>query len=81
MWSGELTNCGNGAPSAGWDLEYNKVIRSYHGHLSGVFALKIHPTLDVLVTGGRDAVARVRVLLLVLWCSGGVVVDAVECVV
>lgn len=45
----------------GWDLEYNKVIRSYHGHLSGVFSLKIHPTLDVLVTGGRDAVARVRV--------------------
>jgi WD40 repeat protein len=24
-----------------------------------VFALKLHPTLDVLVTGGRDAVARV----------------------
>lgn len=35
------------------------MIRSYHGHLSGVFSLKIHPTLDVLVTGGRDAVARV----------------------
>lgn len=49
----------------GWDLEYNKVIRSYHGHLSGVFSLKIHPTLDVLVTGGRDAVARVRV-----WWTG-----------
>lgn len=45
--------------AVGWDLEYNKVIRSYHGHLSGVFSLKIHPTLDVLVTGGRDAVARV----------------------
>jgi len=27
--------------------------------LSGVFDLKLHPTLDVLVTGGRDAVARV----------------------
>ena len=42
-----------------WDLETNQVIRHYHGHLSGVFALKLHPTLDVLVTGGRDAVARV----------------------
>ena len=37
----------------GWDLEYNKVIRHYHGHLSGVYCLSLHPTLDVLVTGGR----------------------------
>jgi pleiotropic regulator 1 len=44
---------------AGWDLEYNKVIRHYHGHLSGVFAINVHPVLDVLVTGGRDSVARV----------------------
>ena len=38
-----------------WDLEYNKVIRHYHGHLSGVYCLSLHPTLDYLVTGGRDA--------------------------
>ncbi|CAG8569417.1 4692_t:CDS:2 [Acaulospora colombiana] len=38
-----------------WDLESNKVIRHYHGHLSGV----LHPTLDVVVTAGRDATARV----------------------
>jgi pleiotropic regulator 1 len=44
---------------AGWDLEQNKVIRSYHGHLSGVFCCALHPTLDILVTGGRDAVCRV----------------------
>ena len=37
----------------GWDLEYNKVIRHYHGHLSGVYCLSLHPTLDVLITGGR----------------------------
>ncbi len=43
----------------GWDLEYNKVIRSYHGHLSGVYSLALHPTLDVLVTGGRDSTVRV----------------------
>jgi len=42
-----------------WDLETNQVVRHYHGHLSGVFCLKLHPTLDLLVTGGRDAVARV----------------------
>lgn len=44
---------------SGWDLEYNKVIRHYHGHLSGVFCISVHPVLDVLVTGGRDSVARV----------------------
>ena len=33
-----------------WDLETNKVIRHYRGHLSGVYAMTIHPTLDVLVT-------------------------------
>lgn len=42
-----------------WDLETNKVIRQYHGHLSGVYALSLHPTLDVLVSAGRDSVARV----------------------
>lgn len=40
-------------------MEYNKVIRHYHGHLSGVFSLAIHPTLDILISGGRDSVARV----------------------
>jgi pleiotropic regulator 1 len=42
-----------------WDLETNKVIRHYHGHLSGVYTLALHPRLDLLVTGGRDGVARV----------------------
>jgi pleiotropic regulator 1 len=42
-----------------WDLEYNKVIRHYHGHLSAVFCCEIHPTLDLLMTGGRDCVTRV----------------------
>lgn len=35
------------------------MIRQYHGHLSGIYSLALHPTLDVLVTGGRDSVARV----------------------
>lgn len=42
-----------------WDLEQNKVIRNYHGHLSGVFCLGLHPSLDVLVTGGRDSTVRI----------------------
>ena len=42
-----------------WDLESNKVIRHYHGHLSGVYTASLHPTLDVLVTGGRDSTVRV----------------------
>lgn len=42
-----------------WDLEMNKVVRSYHGHLSGVYALKLLEPLGVLVTGGRDSAARV----------------------
>lgn len=37
-----------------------QVIRSYHGHLSGVYCLALHPTLDILMTGGRDSVCRVR---------------------
>lgn len=44
-----------------WDLEYNKVIRHYHGHLSGVYCLALHPTIDILVTGGRDSTARVKI--------------------
>ncbi|KAI3673587.1 hypothetical protein L6452_39710 [Arctium lappa] len=42
-----------------WDLEQNKVIRSYHGHLSDVYCLELHPTIDVVLTGGRDSVYRV----------------------
>ena len=36
-----------------WDLETNRVIRHYHGHLSGVYCLSLHPTLNILFTGGR----------------------------
>ena len=36
-----------------------QVIRQYHGHLSGVYAMALHPTLDLLMTGGRDSVCRV----------------------
>lgn len=36
-----------------------QVIRHYHGHLSACYTIDLHPTIDVLVTGGRDASARV----------------------
>ncbi len=36
-----------------------QVIRHYHGHLSAVYCISLHPTIDVLITGGRDATARV----------------------
>ena len=42
-----------------WDLERNQVIRHFHGHLSGVYASALHPTLELLFTAGRDAVVRV----------------------
>lgn len=36
-----------------------QVIRHYHGHLSAVYTISLHPTIDVLVTAGRDATARI----------------------
>lgn len=36
-----------------------QVIRQYHGHLSGVYSIALHPRLDVVMTGGRDSVCRV----------------------
>ena len=42
-----------------WDLEYNRVIRHYHGHLSGVYCIAQHPLLDIIITAGRDSVGRV----------------------
>lgn len=36
-----------------------QVIRHYHGHLSGIYSLALHPNLDLLMTGGRDSVCRV----------------------
>jgi pleiotropic regulator 1 len=50
-----------------WDLEVNKVVRHYHGHLSGVYSIALHPTLDVLVTGGRDSVARVSLQIILFF--------------
>ena len=36
-----------------------QVIRQYHGHLSGVYSLRVHQDLDLVLTGGRDSVCRV----------------------
>ena len=42
-----------------FDLEYNKVVREYHGHTSAVYSMCLHPSLDLLVTGSRDTSVRV----------------------
>ncbi len=44
-----LFSCGEDKQVKCWDLEYNKVIRHYHGHLSAIYCLALHPTIDVLV--------------------------------
>lgn len=41
------------------NLFTQQVIRHYHGHLSACYGLALHPTIDVLVTCGRDSTARV----------------------
>lgn len=35
------------------------MIRNYHGHLSGVYSIALHPALPLLITGGRDSAVRV----------------------
>ena len=54
-----LFSCGEDKTVVCWDLETNKNIRKYHGHLSGVYTIAMHPELDLLISGGRDATARV----------------------
>lgn len=44
-----------------------QVIRHYHGHLSGVYTLALHPQLDILMTGGRDSVCRVWDMRTKVW--------------
>ncbi|KAI8421938.1 hypothetical protein MSG28_009853, partial [Choristoneura fumiferana] len=64
-----LFSCGEDRQVKCWDLEYNKVIRHYHGHLSAVYTLALHPTIDVLVSAGRDATARVGTCALRPTCT------------
>ncbi|KAI3893461.1 hypothetical protein MKW92_042473 [Papaver armeniacum] len=54
-----MFSAGDDAQVKCWDLEQNRVIRSYHGHLSGVQCLALHPTIDLLVAGGHDSACRV----------------------
>ena len=41
----------------------SQVVRHYHGHLSAIYSLDLHPTIDVLFTCGRDATTRVKNIL------------------
>lgn len=54
-----LFSCGEDKQVYCWDLEQNKPIRHYHGHQSGVYCLSIHPSLDIIATGGRDSSCRI----------------------
>jgi len=54
-----LFSCGEDKQLKCWDLEVNKVVRQYHGHLGGIFALALHPTLDVLVSGHSHTVESI----------------------
>ena len=42
-----------------WDLNQNSIIRNFHGHLSGVYCLDLHPSLDIFASGSRDATCRI----------------------
>ena len=53
-----LFSCAEDKTIKCWDLEYNKIVRNYHGHLSGVYSLALHPTLNLIASGGRDATVR-----------------------
>jgi len=54
-----LFSCSEDKEAKCLDLETKQVVRQYHGHESGVYALALHPKLDLLVTGGRDRTVRV----------------------
>ena len=54
-----MFSCGEDKLVKCWDLEQNKVIRHYHGHLSACYGIDLHPTIDILATCGRDSVARI----------------------
>lgn len=42
-----------------------QVVRHYHGHLSAIYSLDLHPTIDVLFTCGRDATTRVKIYYII----------------
>jgi pleiotropic regulator 1 len=54
-----MFSCGEDKRVRCFDLEYNKVVREYYGHLAAVYSLALHPTLDLLISGSRDSSARV----------------------
>ncbi|EZA53892.1 Pleiotropic regulator [Ooceraea biroi] len=61
-----LFSCGEDRQVKCWDLEYNTneaainfVLLHYHGHLSAIYSMALHPIIDVLVTAGRDSTATV----------------------
>eukprot|EP00762_Andalucia_godoyi_P000019 ANDGO_02333.mRNA.1 Pre-mRNA-splicing factor PRP46 len=42
-----------------WDLTTNRIVRDFFGHAQGVYAVAVHPSLDLVFTGSRDKTVRV----------------------
>ncbi|KAJ7710897.1 WD40-repeat-containing domain protein [Mycena rosella] len=59
-----LFSCGEDKMVRCWDLEANNIIQHYHRHLSGVYAMSLHPTLDVLVTAVWDMHTKAQIHVL-----------------
>ena len=57
-----------------------QVVRHYHGHLSAIYSLDLHPTIDVLFTCGRDATTRVKIYYIITAQEGKFWVDNQEVV-
>ena len=53
-----MSACGLNKMVESWDMEYNKVIRQYYGHLSGVYSLSLNPDLSLVLTGMHAAHAH-----------------------
>lgn len=67
MWSQKVPYLFSGSEDKTlrcWDLEKLNAaegcqIKNFHGHVGGIYAISLHPQLDVVLSGGRDAVVRI----------------------
>ena len=54
-----LYSCGDAKEVYNWDLTTNTIIRRFFGHYSGVYCVTESPSSALIVTGSRDASAKV----------------------
>ena len=53
-----MYSCSDDKTICCWDLTTNTRIRKYNGHHGGVYSLSIHPSQNLLASGGRDNTVR-----------------------